>query len=249
MRPGSLLLLEQAATAAEDKRYATPRPDQWVYTKTKDVQPADGRTGIFEHWFRYDGKQRAGRNMDGEFKVTDIPPDPGDDDLPPQKYHEKLMALPTDPDKLLAKVTGDRHWIDLPREEGVPHTVEKSNDRAFRVLSLYLQQQAVMPPKLEAAIFRAMAKIPGVKIAIDVPDAENRLGIGVYYEPKEQQESTRYFVLDPTTYRLLGERTIWNRDEWITMPGKPPDLAFRAGSFWASAELSSGIVDRPGQIP
>ncbi|MFG1964169.1 CU044_5270 family protein [Nonomuraea sp. NPDC049028] len=246
MRPGSLLLLEQAATAVENKTSSTPRPDQWVYTMSKVVQPGDGRVTTQESWFRYDGKQRADF-LDGELKVSDVPPDPDDDDLSPQKYHDRLTALPTEPDKLLAKVSRDRHWSDLPKED--PGAGEPADDRAYRVLSVYLEQQAVMPPKLEAAIFRAMARIPGVKIAVDVPDAEDRLGIGVYYEPKGQQVTTEYLVLDPATYHLLGRRTIWNRDEWITMPGKAPEPAFEAGSFWASAELRSGIVDKPGQIP
>jgi hypothetical protein len=248
LRPGNLLLLERAATVVERRHYVTPRPDQWVYRKSKTIQPNDGAVQFNEGWRRYDGKQTAEYDRDtNRLNVRDVPPDPDDDDLSPQQYHAKLKALPTDPDKLLDHVKADRHWIELPRED--PGSNEPPNDRAFRVLAGYLQEQAVMPPKLEAAIFRAMAKIPGVKIAVDVPDAENRPGIGVYYEPKGQETDTHYYILHPGTYRLLGERDVWNRDEWITMPGKAPDLAFRRGSVWASAELSYGIVDKAGQTP
>ena len=46
-----------------------------------------------------------------------IEPDPGDDDLSPRQYAARLAKLPTDPDRLLAHVKGDRHWRDKPDEE------------------------------------------------------------------------------------------------------------------------------------
>ncbi|NRQ38457.1 CU044_5270 family protein [Nonomuraea sp. NN258] len=245
-RPGSITLLEQAALVAERRSFSAPRPDQWVYTRTKSIQPADGAESIMEGWIRYDGKQLARVSpRTGQLRVEDVPPDPGDDDLSPQQYHHKLLALPTDPVKLLAKVTKDRHWIDYPKEEAPSR--QPNDERAFRVLTLYLGQQAVMPPRLEAAIYRALARIPGVKVATGVRDAMDREGLAIYYEPKGQGVSTRYFVLDPQTYRLLGERTVWHRDEW--WPGsedKAPKLIFRAGSQWAFAKITSAIVDRAG---
>jgi hypothetical protein len=208
------------------------------------VQSADGQVSIMERWIRYDGKQTAGRDHDGRFRISDVPPDPGDDDLSPQGYREKLMKLPTDPDKLLAHVKGDRHWIDKPREEGVPRVVEPPDNRAYRVLTLYLKQQAVMPPKLEAAIYRALAKIPGVKIALGMRDTEGREGIGLYYEPEGQQETTRYHLLAPDTYRLLEDRMVHHRDQYFH-----GEVAFKAGSVWAVTILAGGVVDRPGRIP
>jgi hypothetical protein len=248
-RPGSIQLLEQAALVAERRPFRKPRPDQWVYTKTKDVQPVNGKTTISEEWMRFDGKEAASIGEDGELHVSDLPQlDPGDDDLTPQRYYEKLVALPTDPYKLLAHVAGDRHWLKPLMEDGVPipRAPVPRDAQAFRVLTLYLGQGAVMPPKLEATIYRALAKIPGVKVEVGVLDADDRPGIGVYYEPKGQQTTTRYYVLDPQTYRLLGDRTVWNRDEYLFGNPKP---SARKGSAWLRADLAGGVVDRPGQIP
>ncbi|WP_433511367.1 CU044_5270 family protein [Nonomuraea sp. CA-143628] len=249
-RPGSIQLLEQAALVAERRPFRKPRPDQWVYTKTKDVQPADGRTTIYEQWMRFDGKQAASIGEDGELHVSDLPQlDPGDDDLTPQQYYDKLVALPIDPYKLLAHVAGDKHWLKPLMEDGVPvprGTPVPRDAQAFRVLTLYLDQGAVMPPKLEATIYRALAKIPAVKVEVGVLDADGRPGIGLYYEPKGQEITTRYFVLDSQTYRLLGDRMVWNRDQYL---GDNPEPAFRKGSVGLTATLAGGVVDRPGQIP
>ncbi|MBB5076737.1 CU044_5270 family protein [Nonomuraea endophytica] len=232
-------VLERAAEAVEKRPVAPePRPDQWQYTKTLNVQPADGRTTTRESWLRYDGKQTAGWDIDGNFRVADVPPDPGDDDLSPQAYRKKLLKLPTDPDELIAHVAGDRHWIDKPREEGVPKVVEAPDQRAFRILTLYLKQQAVMPPKLEAAIFRALAKIPGVRIEQNVKDATGRTGLGLF---RSAESPRRYIILDPGTYQVMADQMIWLQDEV-----RYGEVIFKKGSVFADVWLASGIVDRSG---
>ncbi|MFC6087407.1 CU044_5270 family protein [Sphaerisporangium aureirubrum] len=241
----SRTVLEKAAATAEKRAVPPePRPDQWEYTKTLDVQPADGHVTTHESWVRYDGKQSAGQGMDGVFKVRDIPPDPGDDDLSPRQYRRKLLKLPTDPAELLAHVQGDRHWIDYPKEEGVRKDVEDPDSRAYRILSLYLKQQAVMLPDLEAAIFRALAQIPGVRIEQGVTDATGRKGLGLYRPTIGEEGQRRHIILDPRTYRVLADQTTWLRDESIQ-----GEVAFRKGAVFAVVYLASGIVDRPGEIP
>ena len=164
-----------------------------------------------EEWIRYDGKQIA-RYDDGRLRISDVPPDPGDDDLSPQRYAEKLRELPTDPDKLLAHVRGDRHWIDLPVEEGATGAREDPDARAFRVISVYLGQQAIMPPKLEAAMYRALGKIPGVGVEVSVEDAAGRKGLGVFRDAGGL-DTRQYLILEPETFRYLGMRVLWLRDE------------------------------------
>ncbi|MFI9596697.1 CU044_5270 family protein [Nonomuraea sp. NPDC052265] len=247
---GAILLnsetvLERAAKTVEERATAPePRPDQWQYTKILNVQPADGRTQTLESWLRYDGKQSAGRDPEGNFRAQDNPPDPGDDDLSPQQYREKLLKLPTDPDKLLAHVAGDRHWIDYPKEEGVSKKVEDPDSRAYRILSLYLTQEAVMPPKLEAAIFRALAKIPRVKIEQNVRDATGRAGLGLFRSTIGEEDSRRYLILDPRTYQVMADQSVWLRDEMIN-----GEVAYRKGAVFADVWLAAGIVDKPGEVP
>ncbi|MFC4061739.1 CU044_5270 family protein [Planomonospora corallina] len=236
------VVLEQAALVAESRPVgAAPRPDQWQYRRYVTVQPGDGERREHEEWIRYDGRQTAGHDWEGGFRVRDVPPDPGDDDLSPERYAEKLRRLPTDPDGLLAHVRGDRHWIDLPAGEG-SRGAEHPDVRAFRVLSLYLKQGAVMPPELEAAIYRALARIPGVTVETGVRDAAGRVGLGLVHTPSQHQEMRRYLILQPDTFRYLGDRMVWLRDKVIG-----GEVAFPAGSVFATAELASAIVDRPGQ--
>ncbi|GGL38833.1 CU044_5270 family protein [Planomonospora parontospora] len=236
------VVLERAALVAESRpAAAAPRADQWQYRRYVTVQPnGDGEVQEHEEWLRYDGRQNAGYDLDGAFRVQDVPPDPGDDDLSPEKYAERLRRLPTDPDELLAHVTGDRHWIDLPKED--PGGAEPPDARAFRVLSVYLGQRAVMPPELEAAIYRALARIPGVAVELGVRDAAGRAGLGVFHRPAGEERERRYLILEPDTFRYLGSRTVWLRDEVIG-----GEVAFTAGSAYVTAELASTIVDRPGQ--
>ncbi|MEU0520312.1 CU044_5270 family protein [Streptosporangium sp. NPDC006007] len=244
----SNVVLAHAAKVAGGRESAqVPLPTQWHYTKTLDKQPNPDtvRAGEgWESWERYDGRQRAGFDEDGKLIINDVSPDPGDDDLSPRQYDAKLRELPTDPKKLLAKITGDRHWIDYPKEEGVSKSAEPAPARAYRVITLYLSRYGTMPPRLEAAMFRALALIPGVRVEQGVSDAAGRSGLGVWLEGTGDRTSRRYDILDQDTYRYLGTRTVWLRDEFLSGEDEP---AFRKGAVWSTALLSSVIVDRPGQ--
>ncbi|GAA0386275.1 hypothetical protein Acor_26250 [Acrocarpospora corrugata] len=238
-------VLAQAAEVAGSRGSTqAPLPTQWHYTKTLDKQPNSDATETREGWLRYDGRQTADYGEDGRLIVSNLPPDPGDDDLSPQQYDARLRALPTDPRKLLAKVTGDRHWIDYPREEGVPRSTEPAAARAYRVIILYLSRYGTMPPRLEAAMFRALALIPGIRIEQGVRDAAGRSGLGVWLEGPGDLPSRQYDILAPDTYRYLGTQTVWLRDEYMFGESKP---GFRKGSVWSTALMTSAIVNRPGQ--
>ncbi|MFE3449794.1 CU044_5270 family protein [Nonomuraea sp. NPDC059194] len=247
VRLDSSVVLARAAEVAGKRRSAqVPLPTQWHYTKTLDKQPNSDTIETHEHWMRYDGMQAASFGEDGELVVgpEGDPRDPGDDDLTPQQYDAKLRELPTDPRKLLVKVTGDRHWIVGAREEGVPKRAEPANARAFRVIMLYLSRYGTMPPRLEAAMYRALALIPGVQIEQGVTDAAGRSGLGIWLESAIDRSARDYVILDPGTYRYLGQQRVWLRDEFP--PGRS-EPAFRKGAVWSTTLLSSVIVDRPGQ--
>ncbi|MFI6294814.1 CU044_5270 family protein [Nonomuraea sp. NPDC050790] len=248
VRLDSGVVLARAAEVANGRKSPTvPLPTQWHYTKTLDKQPISDTIKTREQWNRYDGMQAAFFDENGELRVSpeENPLDANDDDLSPMRYDAKLRELPTNPEKLLAKITGDRHWIRGAHEEGVPRTVEPDDDRAYRVIMLYLSRYGSMPPRLEAAMFRALALIPGVRIEQGLTDAAGRSGLGVWRDrPGGTAPYRQYEILDPATYRFLGRRTVWLKDEWH------PDLrepVVRKGAVWATALLASTIVDRPGQ--
>ncbi|MER6178226.1 CU044_5270 family protein [Streptosporangium sp. NPDC001681] len=249
------VMLRQAALMAE-KRLPdgiSPRPDQWLYRKSVVRQPADGSVETQEYWTRYDGTRQATRLGRRPMETRTLGPDPGDDDLSPRQYAARLAKLPTDPDRLLAHVKGDRHWKDKPDEER--GRADYPDARAFGVLSVYLSQEVPLPPKLEAAIFRALARIPGVRVDLGIRDAAGRSGMGIAYEVGAPGFGTRrdengqvtersYVILDSTTYRYLGSRTDYLRDQLINGA-----VAFPQGSFFATAKVAAGVVDEPGQIP
>jgi hypothetical protein len=242
-----VVLARAAEVAGKRGGVQVPLPSQWHYTKTLDKQPNSDTTETHEQWMRYDGLQAANFGEDGELVVgpEGNPLDSDDDDLTPQQYDAKLRELPTDPKKLLAKVTGDRHWIKGAREEGVPKSVAPADVRAYHVIMLYLSRYGTMPPRLEAAMYRALALIPGVRIEQGVSDAAGRSGLGVWLERADDAPPFRdYKILDPASYRYLGSRTVWLRDE--LPPGMSQPIA-RKGAVWSRALLSSTIVDRPGQ--
>jgi hypothetical protein len=242
------VVLARAAEVAGGRRTAqAPLPTQWHYTKELDKQPNSDTIETREQWIRYDGRQAASFGEDGQLIVGEEqdPPDPGGDDLSPQQYDAKLRELPTDPRKLLAKVTGDRHWVEGALEEGVPKSRESANARAYRVIMLYLSRYGTMPPRLEAAMFRALALVPGVRIEHSVSDAAGRSGLGIWLEQAGDPRPFRsYDILEPATYRYLGRQTVWLRDE--VRPGVSRPIA-RKGAVWSTALLSSVIVDLPGQ--
>ncbi|SDI58740.1 hypothetical protein SAMN05421505_1783 [Sinosporangium album] len=246
-------LRQMAASVEKNEPDAIPRPEQWMYRKVI-VKQADHTTGeAQEYWRRYDGGQQAVRIGQGPLDLHTHAPEPDDDDLTPQEYAAKLADLPTDPDKLLAHVKSDRHWRIKPT--GDPGDQEHSDARAFRVLSLYLEQQVPTPSTLDAAIFRALAKIPGVRVHTGIRDALDRPGIGIEYDAGAPGVGTSrnragdvisrsYVILAPDTYRFLGRRVDYLRDE--TLGG---EVLSPRGSGYATAEVASGIVDKPGQVP
>ncbi|MFI6818841.1 CU044_5270 family protein [Nonomuraea sp. NPDC050328] len=246
VRLDSGVVLARAAEVAGGRESAqVPLPTQWHYTRTLDKQPNADTTKTVEQWLRYDGRQAASYDENGDLSVgpEGDPRDPGDDDLSPQQYDAKLRALPTDPVKLLAKITADPHWIRGAREKGVPHRVPPAAIRGYHVIMLYLSRYGSMPPRLESAMFRALALIPGVRIEQGVRDAAGRAGLGVWLETDEDRPSRRYTVLDPVTYRYWGTRTVWLRDEFL---GRKDVPALPKGSVWSTALVASTIVDRPG---
>ncbi|MER6512604.1 CU044_5270 family protein [Nonomuraea sp. NPDC001636] len=246
-------VLRQAALVAEGRRRQhEPRPDQWLYRKDLVKQPSEERGTVQEYWTRYDGTRQALSQNGGPLEFQDITPEPDDDDLTPRQYAAKFARLPTDPAALLDHVRGDRHWSTLPKGADA----EQPDARAFRVLSVYLDAGVPMPPRVEAAIFRALAELPGVRVDLGVRDAAGRAGIGVAYEPaasvpggpmRDAQGrivSRSYLVLDAETYRFLGRRVDNLQDEVLG-----GEVTARKGTFYASADLAAGVVDEPGRLP
>lgn len=246
------VLLHKAADAARDRTFTAPRPDQWIYMETR-IQGVDNaapgevqtpetplKTTVDRAWTRADGKVLV--TIEGG-KLVRSPTGGG---MPPTNY-ATVAALPTDPDALLAWMYG--HMGDPG---------EKRDVTAYRLLGSLLNNNLV-PPAQEAAVYQAMAKIPGVTVNPDAVDVAGRPALAV--GSVEDGWVGHEILLDRTTYTYLGERavaiadytspaegTATNGDQKIVTLGGSHTI--KKGTIMTLAvRLAIGITDKPGVRP
>ncbi|MFG3558635.1 CU044_5270 family protein [Micromonospora sp. NPDC047557] len=238
-RPASAAeALERAAAAAQAQPFTAPRPDQWIHVEERMtsgtgpgglVTGGPYRTRVLQHWMRADGRQIAWFR-DGKFQFQDQPAQT----TPPSDY-QTLAALPTDPDALLQRIYQAAGGLGEA-------TDEDRNAYTFGQLNVTLRNN-VLPPEVEAAIYRAMAKIPGVTL---VPDAVNVDGRPAVALGRVQSGWLREEVLlDPDTHRLIGERAVAIKN--YTAEGLDGTVRVKSGTVQRLVVTEVRIVDRPGQ--
>ncbi|MGP4095476.1 CU044_5270 family protein [Nonomuraea sp. KM90] len=206
----------ELAAAAVERQSTPPRParDQWVYTRQLTdfaLKPDDsgGRSAevrgkvTVEEWWKFDGKEKATSVQGGKLRRSRIlgpgeqprHPDPrfnggaiggpGVVNRTPNKLYDYVAGLPIDPDSLLARIRKDY------RDKGRDVTT-------FGVIAMLFRENQLIPAKTNAALYRALAKIPGVRVQ-DATDYAGRHGIGVVF-------GNQLIVLDSRTYRYLGDK-------------------------------------------
>ncbi|WP_327048386.1 CU044_5270 family protein [Microbispora sp. NBC_01189] len=152
--------------------------------------------------------------------------DQGDVDY--RHRYEELATLPTGPDKLLKAI-----YADPETKEGDGTTRQQ---RAFDTIGTLLEQE-VLPPALGAALYRTVARIPGVTIVDRSQDAAGREGIAVAREDKGARTE---WIFDRTTLEYLGRRKVQTEDtRWL-----------KKGMLLATtAVLDRAMVDKLGARP
>lgn len=235
--PGSSTKRPAVATAAQTLELAArtveqqtapprPRPSQWVYAQTVSafaltdgnvVGPEamhHGKVKV-EEWWRFDGKRMARSVQNGKLYVKGIlgpgarPRHDGTDprfnggyiggpgivSRTPNKLYDYVAGLPTDPAALLARIR---------RDNG-----DKGQDvTTFGVIAGILRDDHLIPPKLNAALYRALGKIPRVSIKRDATDYAGRHGIGVAFDSPQRRNgkpNIQTIVLDRRTFRYMGD--------------------------------------------
>jgi hypothetical protein len=129
-----------------------------------------------------------------------------------------LQSLPTDPHALLGLIERDMQG-QLPRPE-----------EAFTTIG-DLIGEAIAPPQVSAALYRAAALIPGVTIIANATDAVGRHGVAVAFT---YQGTRSEWIFSKLTLQYLGERDI--------------NLA-NGATVGESAILQRAFVDHAGQLP
>jgi hypothetical protein len=247
----------------------TPKPHQWVYTKELRVEYGGGKPFTHEHWVRVDGKkfvnqQHSDPRTAGAPKVRRermqlLPFPQGCPPGQPQRIRPAVglgrffpnpSAVPTDPDGLLAAVY---QLVEDPACSPIP-VGDTVQDRAFMLIDGLLQ--TVLPAEVRAALYQALAKIPGVTVVQGATDAAGRRGVAfVRAAAIEGPGSSDWLrlevILDPDTYRYLGARHVVTRDHFIPdTPSGSKGTRFRKGRVLVSrAQVALAVVDAPCQRP
>ncbi|WP_433228483.1 CU044_5270 family protein [Actinomadura formosensis] len=218
------VLTQAADQTAHDP---TPGPGQIVYQETVDRRRVGG-TGRWyrirtETWLPVEGAATGlvrQRNSIRPGPGEQLPPDGeitlGPCPAAPPIERPYLGGLPADPDALLRLLAGEGEG---PRGE-----------RMWSAASDLIDRPA--PPRVRAALYRAIAEIPGVRLRTDAVDAAGRPGVAI---TRTQDGVRDELIFDRTTHRFLGTRTV------ITESGNP--LGAPGTVTASSALLRTAIVD------
>jgi hypothetical protein len=142
-------------------------------------------------------------------------PYPGDVHDPTYRF---LLRLPTNPQALLSLIEREMQG-QLPRPE-----------EAFTTIG-DLIGQAIAPPAVSAALYRAAALIPGVTVVANATDAIGRHGVAVAFT---YQGTRTEWIFNRQTLQYLGSRSI--------------DLS-NGATNGMSAITQRAFVDHAGQLP
>ncbi|MET7513662.1 CU044_5270 family protein [Streptomyces sp. NPDC005480] len=135
-----------------------------------------------------------------------------------------LASLPTDPDQLLDELYA-----------GTRASGRESKDQAVFEKIGSLLDETVMPPKNAAALYKAVARIPGIKRIPDAVDAAGRHGVGIARQ--DARSATRSeWIFDSESLTYLGSRSYLDKD------GTGMKLA------GTNAILRRTVVDRSGAM-
>ncbi|MFF6830205.1 CU044_5270 family protein [Streptomyces longwoodensis] len=245
----SATLLEDVARAAEHDRSDVPaRDDQFAYVDSR-ISAARGAPGgkgtvrvplhRVESWISVDSSSDGLVRDAAEPRRTDASSLVfGHPDVDVASGYNHLKSLPTDPDAMYA-------WLEKTAGKGpafrlVGTTVMRVEvPQAMFLLAGDLARDAILPPEQSAALYRAVARIPGVTLVPDVVDAAGRPGVGVARTDGGAPIRTEW-IFDEKTHEFSGQRTTVMTDY----------AGFKKGTVVADAAvLRRAFVDEPGQRP
>ena len=199
------------AAAARNQPDLHPRDDQFIHVKSVeltaffDTFDKNGHHTVErlprihrELWRSVDGHRDGllrespcprGRTCDVPLRAYKWASSPAPDSA------AALRALPTDPDHLLAAI--DKM---TPDENGHPRPMLR-----WKSIQGLINEQYV-PPKVRAALFEIVGKLPGATLDRTATDAIGRPGIGV--SVPDGLGGHNEMIFDRQTYQYLGSRSI-----------------------------------------
>jgi hypothetical protein len=241
-------ILQGAATQAQRQPTVAVRGDQFVYVESitsglSQHQDGSNETESFaknrQIWLSVDGTQDGvlrERPRSGGGDGQEIPlPGCRDGVISQSKGGKTYQSpcepvgnyqgdLPTNTDEMLAYLYQRSGGTKNPREQ-----------EAFKAAGDLIHEAYLAPASL-AAVFGAIAKIPGVTVVGDVTDEAGRTGVAVSLTEVQGQRSE--LIFDRRSFAFLGERSVQVRDQDGLKAGQ---VAFSV------AVLKVAIVDQAGQ--
>ncbi|SCL16987.1 hypothetical protein GA0070624_1181 [Micromonospora rhizosphaerae] len=134
--------------------------------------------------------------------------------------------LPTDADGMLAYLYRGADGTKNPRDQ-----------EAFTAAGDLIREAYLSPASL-AAVFEAVARIPGVRVVGDVTDEAGRAGVALARD--DVQGVRAELIFDRKTYAFLGEHEVLTQEAYGLKAGT---------SINSTAVLKVAVVDQAGQLP
>jgi hypothetical protein len=218
------MLHAAAAHVAGQAPTAEPSPGQWIYYAEVNQGANSAPTRADPEWVTFDGGQTAYyEGPGGPFVVhtnrTSFPP-PGTGPwvalntygISPKIAWDVLASLPTDPRALLAEIASQVATpagkqfaaASVTRIMSGPPTTEAQLEFDYLTRILW-NAHLGGPPAAQAAVYRAMATLPGITVQQGITDAAGAAAIGISDDAGYNQ-----ILLSPVTYQVIGWRVISN---------------------------------------
>jgi hypothetical protein len=181
------LLADRASAAALTQPAVSP--GQWVYRVVESNRPQFVKSGpkiVTEAgWETADGGVTYGNNYSVGVDVGDNIPS-----------YSQLGSLPANPAAL------DAYLVHIVYPNSNPTPVQK-DQAAFSVIDDMLINY-LLPPKLEAEVYQALAAIPIVTVNSHVTTIDGRAGVA-FVLPVTPQSDKQAIILDASNYRFLAD--------------------------------------------
>lgn len=184
------LLADRAAAAALTQ--PTVSGGQWVYRVVEWNNPVGlrnaRRIGTEAGWETADGQVTYGDNYSVGVDTGDQIPS-----------YSQLGSLPASPGAL------DAYLARIVYPDSTPTPTQRGL-AAFSVIDDMLTNY-VLPPKLQAEVYQALAAIPAVTVDSHVTAIDGQAGVA-FVMPATNQSEKQEIILDASTYRFVG-RASW----------------------------------------
>jgi hypothetical protein len=237
------LLADRAAAAA--LAWPSVRPGQWVYreiqfqmTGYQDVQPS----GTESTWTTAAGTPGYVNGGPAVGFVTRAIP------------YSELGSLPSGP-AALEKYLGDQPLSALVPGGGQhplprPTTPTEHATMAFQEIEGMLWDY-VLPPKLAADLFRALAYIPGITARPRATDIAGRHGVAFVLPRTQLRGMSLELILNPSDYTLmaLGQKIVPPSGKITPMPNGSYSGIVTWVQSMQLAVIGQAYVSRPGVLP